>query len=97
VTAEQRAALLSALQDWDAWLTARETEAAPGYIVYRPAGDFRAMAVTNTWPCLLHAVHCSNCLRECMSRWTTSRAPLPVQRFPCVTRRRLAVSGIRSG
>ena len=39
VTAEQRAALLAALQDWDAWLTARETEAAPGYIVYRPAGD----------------------------------------------------------
>jgi len=39
VTAEQRAALLAALQDWDAWLTARETEAAPGYIVYRPAGN----------------------------------------------------------
>ena len=81
MAAEQRAALLVALQDWDAWLTAREVEAAPGYIVYRPAGDCHEAGLfskkgavqTFLWVCLivtrcvLHSVH-----RSALTRFTRS-------------------------
>ena len=45
VAADQRAALLAALREWESWLEAREAAEPPGFIIYRPAGAPRRTAL----------------------------------------------------